>query len=79
MSKPLSATTRLSALDAAFLSYETEHTPAHVGSVAFFEGAPFRDDQGRFRLSEMRSRIESRQGIERGFDMLGCPALADTG
>ena len=29
-------TTRLSALDAAFLHFETDGTPAHVGSVTFF-------------------------------------------
>lgn len=54
------ATTRLSALDAAFLHFETDGTPAHVGTVAFFEGAPFRDAEGRFRLAEVRSRIKSR-------------------
>ncbi len=58
--REVEATTRLSALDAAFLHYETDGTPAHVGSVAFFEGDPFRDDDGRFRLAAVRSRIESR-------------------
>jgi len=53
-------TTRLTALDAAFLHFETDGTPAHVGSVTFFEGAPFRDDEGRFRLGEVRTRIRSR-------------------
>lgn len=52
--------TRLTALDAAFLAFESDRTPTHVGSVAFFEGAPFHDEDGRFRLAELRSRVESR-------------------
>ena len=53
-------TTRLSALDAAFLAFEGDHTPTHVGSVAFFEGAPFHDETGGFRLREIQDRVESR-------------------
>lgn len=53
-------TTRLTALDNAFLAFESDRTPAHVGSVAFFEGEPFRDEHGAFRLAEARARIESK-------------------
>ncbi len=53
-------TTRLTALDNAFLAFESDRTPTHVGTVAFFEGGPFHDDNGAFRLEEIRTRIESR-------------------
>ena len=52
--------TRLSALDAAFLAFESDRTPTHVGTLAFFEGGPFRDGAGRFRLAELRQRVEGR-------------------
>lgn len=52
--------TRLTALDSAFLAFESDRTPTNVGSVAFFEGAPFHDEHGAFRLAETRQRIESR-------------------
>lgn len=52
--------TRLTALDTAFLAFESDRTPTHVGSIAFFEGEPFHDDNGRFRLAEVRERVEAR-------------------
>lgn len=52
--------TRLSALDAAFLASESPVTPMHVGSLAIFEGAPLRDEAGRFRLEETRAITEER-------------------
>ncbi|WP_436794988.1 wax ester/triacylglycerol synthase family O-acyltransferase [Actinospongicola halichondriae] len=52
--------THLTALDAAFLAFEGDRTPAHVGSVCFFDGAPFHDADGRFRIAELRRRIEAR-------------------
>ncbi len=52
--------THLTALDAAFLAFEDDRTPAHVGSVCFFEGDPFHDADGRFRIAELRARIEAR-------------------
>ncbi|HEX9681952.1 MAG TPA: wax ester/triacylglycerol synthase family O-acyltransferase [Acidimicrobiales bacterium] len=51
---------RLSAQDASFLHLENDHTPMHVGSCAMFEGAPFFDDSGQFRLAAARQLIESR-------------------
>jgi WS/DGAT/MGAT family acyltransferase len=50
----------LTALDASFLALETPVTPMHVGSLSIFEGAPFFDDDGRFRLSEVRAMTEER-------------------
>ncbi len=51
---------RLSALDASFLHLERLETPMHVGAVSIFEGAPFFDDSGRFRLAETRRLVGSR-------------------
>jgi WS/DGAT/MGAT family acyltransferase len=51
---------RLSALDASFLHLESEATPMHVGALAVFDGAPFLDDSGRFRLAGVRRLVESR-------------------
>lgn len=51
---------RLSALDAGFLSLEGPDTPMHVGSVILFEGAPLRDRRGRIRLRALRDLIEAR-------------------
>jgi WS/DGAT/MGAT family acyltransferase len=56
----LSDVTRLSALDAAFLAAESPTTPMHVGSLAIFEGAPFHDESGRFRLADVRTLIDER-------------------
>jgi WS/DGAT/MGAT family acyltransferase len=51
---------RLSALDASFLYAETPATPMHVGALLVFEGAPFFDERGAFRLDDVRRRIEAR-------------------
>jgi WS/DGAT/MGAT family acyltransferase len=51
---------RLSALDASFLHLERLETPMHVGAVSIFEGAPFLDESGRFRLAEVRRLVNSR-------------------
>src|SRR5436305_9177479 len=51
---------RLTGLDASFLHLESEAQPMHVGSVATFEGPPFFDDAGRFRLEDAREVISSR-------------------
>jgi diacylglycerol O-acyltransferase len=51
---------RLSALDASFLHLERLETPMHVGAVSIFEGAPFLDSSGRFRLAEVRRLVGSR-------------------
>ena len=51
---------RLAALDASFLHLESIETPMHVGTLAIFEGAPFFDSSGRFRLAAVRSLVASR-------------------
>jgi WS/DGAT/MGAT family acyltransferase len=51
---------RLSALDASFLHLERLETPMHVGAVSIFEGAPFSDASGRFRLADARRLVGSR-------------------
>jgi diacylglycerol O-acyltransferase / wax synthase len=51
---------RLSAQDASFLHVERGNAPMHVGSLGIFEGAPFFDDSGRFRLQEARDRVAGR-------------------
>lgn len=51
---------RLTALDASFLHLEGQSTPMHVGALLVFEGAPFFDRDGAFRLAEVRRRVESR-------------------
>ncbi len=51
---------RLTGLDASFLHLESEAQPMHVGSLATFEGPPFFDEAGRFRLEDAREIISSR-------------------
>ncbi len=51
---------RLSSLDASFLHLESPETPMHVGALGIFDGAPFRDGSGRFRLAEVRTLVASR-------------------
>lgn len=50
----------MSALDASFLGAESARTPMHVGAVVVFEGAPFFDADGAFRLQAVRDRISER-------------------
>jgi len=81
----MAGVTRLSALDAAFLAAESPTTPMHVGSVAIFEGGPYHDDDGRFRIGEVRAQIEERMHLltrfrQRVVDVpfgLGRPVWAD--
>lgn len=51
---------RLSALDASFLHLERLETPMHVGALSIFEGSPFFDESGRFRLADVRRLVASR-------------------
>lgn len=51
---------RLGALDASFLHLERLETPMHVGALSVFDGAPFFDPDGRFRLTDVRSLVASR-------------------
>jgi len=50
----------LTAFDAQFLYWDTPTTPMNMGNICVFEGDPVFDDQGRFRLEEVRRAIESR-------------------
>lgn len=50
----------LTAVDANFLYWETPTTPMNMGNLSIFEGAPFFDDSGRFKLDEVRRRIEAK-------------------
>ncbi len=51
---------RLTALDASFLHLERTETPMHVGAMSVFEGEPFLDEDGRFRLAAARDLVASR-------------------
>lgn len=50
----------LRSLDAAFLHLESPRTPMHTTSIAVFEGGPFFDHNGRFRLAAVRRHVEER-------------------
>lgn len=50
----------LTPLDAAFLYIESDTTPLQMATVGIFEGAPFYDERGVFRLTDIRRLIESR-------------------
>ncbi|HEX5613671.1 MAG TPA: wax ester/triacylglycerol synthase family O-acyltransferase [Acidimicrobiia bacterium] len=51
---------RLTSLDASFLHMERVEYPMHVGALSVFEGAPFFDDRGQFKIAEVRDLVESR-------------------
>ena len=51
---------RLGGLDASFLAFERLETPMHVGALSVFEGEPFVDENGRFRIGEARELVGSR-------------------
>jgi len=50
----------MTALDASFLYVETDHTPMHIGALTVFEGGPFLDERGAFRLEQVRARVSER-------------------
>src|SRR6476646_7170841 len=54
---------RLSGLDASFLHLERLEYPMHVGAVSVLEGAPFFDENGRFRIGEVRDLVRSRRPL----------------
>ena len=56
----MAAYDRLSALDSSFLHLERLETPMHVGALSVFEGEPFLDATGRFRLATARDLVASR-------------------
>ena len=51
---------RLSAQAASFLRGESPRSPRHAGSLALFEGMPFLDERGRFRLDDARDHVAGR-------------------
>jgi diacylglycerol O-acyltransferase len=51
---------RLHSLDAGFLVLESPTTPMHIGSLAYLEGGPLRDQHGRIRLDELRRLVDQR-------------------
>jgi WS/DGAT/MGAT family acyltransferase len=51
---------RLTALEAAYVVLERSGDPIQVSSVALFEAAPLLDEDGRFRIDDVRARVESR-------------------
>ena len=50
---------RLAAMDAQFLYWDTEETPMNMGNICIFEGAPLFDEDGNFRLEDVRRLIDS--------------------
>jgi WS/DGAT/MGAT family acyltransferase len=54
---------RLTALDASFLHMERLEYPMHVGALSIFEGGPFFDEHGQFRITEVRTLVESRLAL----------------
>lgn len=53
----------LSALEAAFLHAESPRTPMHVGSLATYDGAGWRDSHGDLRMDAIRDHINARLAI----------------
>ncbi|MBA2282445.1 MAG: wax ester/triacylglycerol synthase family O-acyltransferase [Acidimicrobiia bacterium] len=51
---------RLGAQDSLFLHIEKPQQPQHVGSLGILEGGPFHDEDGRFRIDDVRQVIGSR-------------------
>ncbi len=51
---------RLTTLDTGFLRLETPETPMHIGATFVLDGGPLRDENGVFRLDDVRRHIEAR-------------------
>jgi WS/DGAT/MGAT family acyltransferase len=51
---------RLSSLDASFLHMERLEYPMHVGAVSIFEPGALCDDDGRFRIEDVRDLVSAR-------------------
>ena len=54
------AATGLSPLDTMFLQVESDRTPMHMVSIAFFEAEPLLDERGDLRIEDLRQLIASR-------------------
>lgn len=50
----------LHALDAGFLYLESPRTPMHVGSLSFYDGGPWLDEEGLIDLDPIRRHIADR-------------------
>ncbi len=73
----------LSPVDAQLWDWDTPETPMVMGNVCLFDGRPFFDESGNFRLADVRRSIESRLHLvpryrRRIVDVpLGRPILVD--
>jgi WS/DGAT/MGAT family acyltransferase len=54
---------RLTALDSSFLHLERLEYPMHVGALSVLEGEPFFDENGRFKIGEVRDLVLSRMPL----------------
>jgi WS/DGAT/MGAT family acyltransferase len=70
---------RLTALDASFLHMERLEYPMHVGALSVFEGAPFFDERGRFRIRDVRDLVLSRLPLMPRFRRRLMPVPYDQG
>lgn len=76
---------RLRSLDAGFLVLESATTPMHIGSLAYLEGDPLRDRDGRIRLADLRRLVDERLALAPRFrqrpvwapGLVGRPVWAD--
>ncbi len=67
----------LTAEDGALLCAEARGTQLQIGALCFFRAAPFRDDQGRVRVAELRSHAASRLGALPRFRQRIAPVLGN--
>ncbi|MDQ1521807.1 MAG: diacylglycerol O-acyltransferase / wax synthase [Actinomycetota bacterium] len=70
---------RLTALDASFLHIERLEYPMHVGAVSVFEGERFFDENGRFKLNDVRELVLSRLPLLQRFRKKLMPVPYDQG
>jgi diacylglycerol O-acyltransferase / wax synthase len=54
---------RLTALDSSFLHLERLEYPMHVGALSVLEGGPFFNDDGRFKIEQVRDLVLSRMPL----------------
>lgn len=51
---------RLSAVETAYVELAAQGTPVQIGSVGTFEGGPLLDEEGLFRIDDVRARVAAR-------------------
>ncbi len=56
----MSPASKLSSLDSILFKAESDRTPMHMVSIAFFEAGPLLDERGRLRIEDLRRLISSR-------------------